>query len=782
MGKKILVTAQNPEETRVAIVHQKDLIDFDAELSEKKTLRGNVYLAKVVRIEPSLQAVFIEYGKEKNGFLAFSEIHPDYYHIPIEDLAKQEELKKNEEKEEAPEEEEAPASPQETPPASFAFPSSDSVFLYPETVSLEKPEIPPPLETEKKPFKDKPKKQEKYYRVQEVIQNKQVLLVQVLKDERGNKCASFTTYLSFPGQYCVLMPNAGERNGGISKRIHEDDTRKRLKDVVKGLDVSPKMSVIIRTAGQERTQKEIQRDYEYLLRVWKNIREKTLESNAPALIHEEANILMRTVRDFYQKDVAEIWTDTPEAYKDIRSFMKQLSPSGVKKVKLYKEANVSLFNLYDIEKQIVAMVSPRVELPSGGSLVIGQTEALVAIDVNSGRATKERTIDTTALKTNLEASKEIARQLRLRDLSGLIVIDFIDMSDHKHILQVERRFQEELEADRARIQTAPISPFGLLELSRQRLRPSIMETYSEQCPHCQGRGRVYSQKYFASTVLVTLEKIMADGANKVTVWTPVKICEKLLNENRKQLSDLEQKYQGKIIIRGGSHLADTDFVLDDGKGKPTLSSLDGNYDEDEKILEKDFAFEIASSEAKEPLQKPKVEKQAQPRNATNEERAANAQKKPNFQPLKAQKQAEQRGGSWAPSEKLTFSPVLDRKEKTESPQQEIAEAEAAEEKLPNAVETTKKRNRRSRRRSPYGNHQGDKGNLEKNEENLALQPLQKKEPREESRPHFQKNEGRREGASGTPPPSVGSTAPEAEKTTKTQGKPKKTWLDKILSR
>ncbi|MDR1208494.1 MAG: Rne/Rng family ribonuclease, partial [Holosporales bacterium] len=409
MAKKILVTALNPEETRVAVLEDNELTNYDSERLGRKPLKGNIYLAKVVRIEPSLQAVFIEYGGDKNGFLPFTEIHSDYYKVPVDDVLEGDD-------------EYAALQDTKSQDDQNLERGEDDIdpFSYPD---MQPSDTPHSLNKEHENKSLKTKKNKKHhYNVQEVIHNKQVLLVQAIKDIRGNKCAAFTTYLSLPGQYCVLMPNSGgERNGGVSRRVNEDDTRKRLKDILKNLKIPDKMSLIIRTAGQERTKVEIRKDFEYLMRLWDEIRAKTLESNAPMLIHEEAAILMRVIRDFYKKDIDEILVDTSDAHKQTRVFMKQLSPSGVRKVKLYKNANISLFNSFDVEDKIIAMVNPRVPLPSGGYLVIGPTEALVAIDVNSGKATKERHIDTTALKTNLEAAKEIAKQLRLRDLSGLIV-------------------------------------------------------------------------------------------------------------------------------------------------------------------------------------------------------------------------------------------------------------------------------------------------------------------------------------------------------------------------
>ncbi|MDR2464356.1 MAG: ribonuclease E/G [Holosporales bacterium] len=555
MTKKILVAVQDTEETRVAVVCDGELVDYDSEICDKKPIKGNIYLAKVVRIEPSLQSVFIEYGGNKNGFLPFAEIHEDYYNIPAEDLDK-------------PDEEQIL---EETASAELAERDQTDLFLYPEI------ELSEHNQSQKNQIKTKKIKKRYRYNVQEVIRNKQVLLVQAIKDARGEKCAMFTTYLSLSGQYCVLMPKAGDRNGGISKRIHQNDDRIRLKDTLNQLDVPKQMSVIIRTAGQERSQTEIRKDYEYLQRLWNEIKDKTIESNAPMLIHEEADVLMRVVRDFYKKDVDEILIDTPYAHKQIRAFMKKLSPNGVKKVKLFKDTGVSLFNTFDLEPQIVAMVNSRVPLVSGGSLVIEQTEALVSIDVNSGKSIKERNVSAMALKINLEAAKEVAKQLRLRDLSGLIVIDFIDMCEDAHINQVEKCFIKEIEADRARIQVSHISQFCLMEISRQRLRSSVMERYREKCPYCRGKGATYSIQYFASTILRLLEKHSVN-TSAVNVSVPVGICNFLLNKKRKEILEIEQKNSCIITIQDDSNLQAESFIIDNCDGSPVLFSLGSSMD------------------------------------------------------------------------------------------------------------------------------------------------------------------------------------------------------------
>ncbi|MDR0632515.1 MAG: Rne/Rng family ribonuclease [Holosporales bacterium] len=565
MSKKILISAHDASETRVAVIDNGVLVDFDSELSSQKPIRGNIYLARVVRIEPSLQAVFVEYSEGKNGFLAFTEIHPDYYKIPADDQLQQNNEKLNQELEDEP--------------VAVDGGADDDAMSYPTIFDESK--------TQKTSANKRDKR--KVYKVQDVIQKKQIFLVQVIKDERGNKSAALTTYLSLAGQYCILMPNAGERNGGISKRIYKDDDRKRLKEFINDLEIPERMSVIIRTAGQECSKAEIQKDYKYLMRLWDDVRSKTLQSQAPTLINEESCVFMKSIRDFYRKDVDEILVDTKDAYKRVREIMMQLSKSSVKKVKLYKNDALSLFNSFSIEAQVLDIMSPQVDLPSGGSIVIGQTEALVAIDINSGRATKERHIDTTALKTNLEAAKEIARQIRLRDLSGLIVIDFIDMSNQKHIQQVERAFNSELLNDNAKVQVSNISQFGLLEMSRQRLRSSLAETYCETCSCCRGKGVTYSKMYFLSTILHFLEKVAVENkGDSITVYTPQSVCHDLLNKKRKEISAIEQKNDGIVTVEGDSSLSDTSFTISCAKGEVHRFSLDKS-DEKEKEEERQQA-------------------------------------------------------------------------------------------------------------------------------------------------------------------------------------------------
>ncbi|HHN72974.1 MAG TPA: ribonuclease E/G, partial [Thermopetrobacter sp.] len=458
-NKKMLIDASHPEETRVVVVKDDKIEEFDYESAARKQLKGNIYLAKVTRVEPSLQAAFVDYGGNRHGFLAFSEIHPDYYQIPVAD---REALLREEKDENAEEEDnggEAPVAEENGEETVDAVGAEDAMEEVPQR---------------------RPRKRQRQYKIQEVIKRRQVMLVQVVKEERGNKGAALTTYLSLAGRYCVLMPNTA-RGGGISRKITDPKDRKRLKKIAQEIAVPEGMGLIIRTAGAQRTKAEIKRDFDYLLRLWENIRELTLKSTAPALIYEEGNLIKRAIRDLYSKDVAEILVEGEGAYREARAFMKMMMPSHARNVKLYREP-VPLFARHRVDQQLDSLFSPIAPLPSGGYLVINQTEALVSIDINSGKSTREHSIEDTALKTNLEAAEEIARQLRLRDLAGLIVIDFIDMEEKRNNRAVERRLKEALKSDRARIQVGRISHFGLLEMSRQRLRQGMLENATRPCP------------------------------------------------------------------------------------------------------------------------------------------------------------------------------------------------------------------------------------------------------------------------------------------------------------
>ncbi len=533
MTRRMLIDASQSEETRVVVLKGNRLEEFDYDSEIKKQLKGNVYLAKVTRVEPSLQAAFVEYGGNRHGFLAFNEIHPDYYKIPVADrqklIAEEAAIDEGEEQEDG-----------------------DHV----ETVGGDELE-----DVERRRARLR-----RRYKIQEVIKRGQVILVQVVKEERGNKGAALTTYLSLPGRYCVLMPNTA-RGGGISRKINNMRDRKRLKKVLDDLGIPDGMAVIVRTAGSERTKAEIKRDAEYLLRLWDTIRTDTLDSTAPALIYEEANLIKRAIRDMYTKEIEEVLIEGDDGYRTAKDFMRTLMPSHAKRVQPYKTDGTPMFQHFQVEGQIDAIHSPEVKLRSGGYIVLHQTEALVAIDVNSGRSTRERHIEETALKTNLEAAEEVSRQLRLRDLAGLIVIDFIDMEDSRNNQAVERRLKEALRHDRARIQVGRISHFGLLEMSRQRLRPSLTEMSSELCPHCGGSGYIRSVEWTALYILRAIEEeALRKRSTEMSVSMPGEAALYMLNQKRSKLHDLEIRYGIKILIVADNDIMAPNFSIDIVRG------------------------------------------------------------------------------------------------------------------------------------------------------------------------------------------------------------------------
>jgi len=519
MATKMLIDASHPEETRVAVVDDERLEEFDFETSIKTQNKGNVYLARVSRVEPSLQAAFVDYGGTRQGFLAFNEIHPDYYQIPIDDrklAGSGADLSEVEASNDAA--------------SNHAGESNSGDGSEDRQDGVKRSE-----------------RSRRSYRIQEVIKRRQVLLIQVSKEERGTKGAAVTTYISLPGRYCVLMPNA-LKGGGVSRKIDSGDDRRRLRSIVNELEVPKGMAVIIRTAGQERNRAEIKRDLDYLLRLWEIIRDSTLKSVAPHLIYEEANLIKRSIRDLYRPGFEGILVQGDEGYKIAKSFMRTMMPSRAKLVQPYRDKK-SLFRQYKIEEQLEHMHEPVVGLPSGGYLVINPTEALVAVDVNSGSATKERGIEETALKTNMEASEAIARQMKLRDLAGLVVVDFIDMAEARNNRAVERKLREAFSTDRARVQMGKISVFGLLEFSRQRLRPSLLEVSSVTCFHCGGSGRNRSTESLVMQALRELEEEGLKG-NKapVEVTMPRNAAMYLLNSKRQSLSELEAEYEMQVVV------------------------------------------------------------------------------------------------------------------------------------------------------------------------------------------------------------------------------------------
>jgi len=656
MPNKMLIDASHPEETRVVVVRGSRIEEFDFESQDKKQLRGNIYLARVTRVEPSLQAAFVEYGGNRHGFLAFSEIHPDYYQIPVADRqallrAEAEEVRaedENGDEEEVHEEhshgkrrrratrsrrsaerrrqangdevttadsrdgEEAPENGS-VQPVMAASTAADTISEEPATHSegngtdngngndadseSEVDTVGAEDALDEAQHRRRPVRRN--YKIQEVIKRRQILLVQVVKEERGNKGAALTTYLSLAGRYSVLMPNTA-RGGGISRKITNPADRKRLKEIVRELDVPEGMGVILRTAGANRTKAEIKRDYDYLMRLWERVRNLTLQSIAPALVYEEGSLIKRSLRDLYNKDIDQILVAGEAGYREAKDFMRMLMPSHAKVVQPYRDT-VPIFARNGIEAQLDKMLQPQVTLKSGGYLIINQTEALVAIDVNSGRSTREHSIEDTALQTNLEAAEEVARQLRLRDLAGLIVIDFIDMEENRNNRAVEKRLKECLKNDRARIQVGRISHFGLLEMSRQRIRSSVLESTMQPCPHCGGTGHVRSESSVALLVIRAMEEyLLKDARNDITVRTPSSTALYVLNHKRSNLVALEQQFGVKITVEADETVGSQHYVIE--KGPPSASSgtiehkpvqTDSEFDEEENDadLEKAVADE-----------------------------------------------------------------------------------------------------------------------------------------------------------------------------------------------
>lgn len=665
MADKMLIDASHEEETRVVVVRGNRIEEFDFESQHKKQIRGNIYLAKVTRVEPSLQAAFVDYGGNRHGFLAFAEIHPDYYQIPLADRqallrAEAEEHRRDDDVEhvetaldlsqqEQPDvgilakdgdddavpaaiAEEAPAAeaiatPEGEAPAKKARPRrsrkkpvatapSDEAAAVEATAAVDAPSdeeegpsgemaamvesdsISENVDLSKRRNDDdddddhdheeeviesvgaedameevpdrvqrKPRKQ---YRIQEVIKRRQILLVQVAKEERGNKGAALTTYLSLAGRYSVLMPNTA-RGGGISRKITNPQDRKRLKEIAKLLEVPLGMGVILRTAGANRTKVEVKRDFEYLMRLWENVRTLTLASTAPCLVYEEGSLIKRSIRDLYNKDISEVIVSGEEGYREAKDFMKMLMPSHAKVVQPYRDIH-PIFSRSGIEAQLDRMLQPQVTLKSGGYLIMNQTEALVSIDVNSGRSTREHSIEDTALQTNLEAADEVARQLRLRDLAGLIVIDFIDMEEKRNNRAVEKKLKECLKNDRARIQVGRISHFGLLEMSRQRIRASVLESTTQICSHCGGTGHVRSQSSVALHVLRGIEEyLLKNTTHDIIVRTTPDIALYLLNHKRQTITDYESRFGVSIVIGADNAVGTQHFAID--RGEPVANPV-----------------------------------------------------------------------------------------------------------------------------------------------------------------------------------------------------------------
>ncbi|WP_375670271.1 Rne/Rng family ribonuclease [Bartonella sp. PS7NMGDW] len=583
MSNKMLIDASHPEETRVVVVHGNKIEELDFESEHRKQLKGNIYLARITRVEPSLQAAFVEYGGNRHGFLTFSEIHPDYYQIPIADrlaLLEEEENaavgensvdsfteeatknKKRSRRTKKNGKNNVIAADIENDITSESTIIDNTEEALNTDISYDEIEM-VGAEDIREELPIYQRKQGRQYKIQEVIKRRQILLVQVIKEERGNKGAALTTYLSLAGRYSVLMPNTA-RGGGISRKITNVQDRKRLKEIVKELAVPKGMGVILRTAGANRTKAEIKRDYEYLMRLWDTIRTLTLESTAPCLVHEESNLIKRSIRDLYNKNISEILVSGEQGYREAKDFMRMLMPSHAKVVQPYRDPT-PIFARNNIEIQLDKMLQPQVSLKSGGYLVINQTEALVAIDVNSGRSTKEFSVEKTALQTNLEAAEEVARQLRLRDLAGLIVIDFIDMLEERNVKLIEKKLKDCLKNDRARIQVGHISHFGLLEMSRQRIRISVLESTTQPCPHCAGTGNIRSESSIALHVMRSIEEYLLHNSQyNIIVRTPVATALYVLNHKRNILVNLETRFKLNISIEADDSIGTQHLVISKG--------------------------------------------------------------------------------------------------------------------------------------------------------------------------------------------------------------------------
>ena len=575
MSMRMLIDARHPEETRVAVAKGNRIEEFDFESEEHKQLKGNIYLAKVTRVEPSLQAAFIDYGGNRHGFLAFSEIHPDYYQIPKSDrdaLLREEAEHAAEEERLRAEYEDGSLDPHhEDDGTDDDRPELDDLDEGDEeSEAIEAgtgSDASPVDESAADELRRKRQNLRRRYKIQDVIQRRQVLLVQVVKEERGNKGAALTTYLSLAGRYCVLMPNTSH-GGGISRKISNGSDRKRLKSIMSDLNLPQTMGLIVRTAGLERTKVEIRRDFDYLARLWGEIRDKTLGSSAPALIYRDSDLIKRAIRDLYHKEIDEVIVEGEDGYKAARGFMKLLMPSHVKRVTSYVDPT-PIFQRYGVEDTLSAMYQPVVQLKSGGYLVINPTEALVSIDINSGRATREHSIEQTAFATNIEAAHEIARQLRLRDMAGLVVIDFIDMEQNGHVRKVEKAMKDALKNDRARIQVGRISSFGLMEMSRQRLRTGVLEASTKPCAHCEGTGLMRTASSSGLSALRIIEEEAARGrGDRIALRAGREAAIYLLNKKRRELGEIELRYGVTLEVMIDETFEGARMAVESSGGRP----------------------------------------------------------------------------------------------------------------------------------------------------------------------------------------------------------------------
>jgi ribonuclease E len=624
----MLIDARHREETRVAVVKGNRIEEFDFESAERKQLKGNIYLAKVTRVEPSLQAAFIDYGGNRHGFLAFSEIHPDYYQIPREDR----EALLREEAEHAAEEAKLRAEQEAADDADYQgedegerYDDADDQGSALDADSAEEVDgegedrlVPPAAginDDQVEALRQRRMNLRRRYKIQDVIRRRQVLLVQVVKEERGNKGAALTTYLSLAGRYCVLMPNTSH-GGGISRKISNSSDRKRLKSIMAELALPPSMGCIVRTAGLSRTRTEIKRDFDYLARLWDGIRENTLSSAAPALIYGDSDLIKRAIRDIYNKDIDEVIVEGDDGYRQAKEFMKLLMPTHAKRVKHYSDP-IPLFQRCHVEDQLAAMYHPVVQLKSGGYLVINPTEALVSIDINSGRSTREHNIEQTATATNLEAAQEIARQLRLRDMAGLVVIDFIDMDNNSNVRKVEKAMKEALKNDRARIQVGRISSFGLMEMSRQRLRTGVLEASTRACPHCEGTGLVRTASSAGLSALRLIEDEAARGRGSLlTLRASVEAAVYVLNRKRADIAEIEDRYGVQVEILPGGEQEGARMEVEASGPPPAYPP---KFDPPVEEIEDDIEEEIEEEEEEEVFAEEEAQPSDEPREARAEE-------------------------------------------------------------------------------------------------------------------------------------------------------------------
>ncbi|HWI76912.1 MAG TPA: ribonuclease E/G [Sphingomicrobium sp.] len=716
MSMRMLIDARHPEETRVAVAKGNRIEEFDFESAEHKQLKGNIYLAKVTRVEPSLQAAFIDYGGNRHGFLAFSEIHPDYYQIPKADR----DALLREEAEQAAEEERlrnAEADRAEAAEASEAveYDGGEEEAGHADdadeagTGSARSPVD----ESAADELRKRRQSLRRRYKIQDVIQRRQVLLVQVVKEERGNKGAALTTYLSLAGRYCVLMPNTSH-GGGISRKISNGADRKRLKSIMSDLNLPKTMGLIVRTAGLSRTKTEIKRDFDYLARLWDEIRERTLKSTAPMLVYRDSDLIKRAIRDLYNRDIDEVVVEGEEGYKAARGFMKLLMPSHVRRVQQHTDST-PLFQRSGVEDQLSAMYQPVVQLKSGGYLVINPTEALVSIDINSGRSTREHNIEQTAYATNLEAAAEIARQLRLRDMAGLIVIDFIDMEQSSHVRKVEKAMKDALKNDRARIQVGRISSFGLMEMSRQRLRTGVLEASTKPCPHCEGTGLMRTAASAGLSALRIIEDEAARGrGERILLRAGRDAAVYVLNKKRSELAEIEHRYGVMIEIAIDESFEGARMTVESSGPRPVPAQPSAPVIESPEEEEEELEAALIGAEAEE-----EEEEEEEERAEAQEERGGRRRRRRRRGGRSRRRGGGQEGG--LPADELP--PSVEETGASEAPVEEIAEAEAAPE---TEGEARPKRSRR--RRKPRAAAEGEAPEVEADSSPMVERPTDEEPP------------------------------------------------------